>query len=495
MIFQVLSNIHKFYILNDGLFILVATPNALKEFESVINPNTAIHREFMKYNLFQFVLIIDCRLYQINLFKLTIEDLSENTNYTNILKSWKKNLYGHQLKILYYNDPPMSYLKDNKIIGNDGYFLDILCNKLNATCLITNKDNKEYEKMSTIKYDIQFNLQSLYRPKYESDNVKMLYPRELDNICVLIAIVKPNYTYDFFSSKLIKFIYFICVGFTCVLRYLFLKFKLRSITVFDMILDFIRIILLQPIVRKLNFGIDKFLIVVLGLSTMIIYECYLKNFTSQLIIPSYICNINTVSQLNSSNFKIYVTPNTFDLLNNTYFNDQYFLQKFTSSNYMPENRLHSGKIPEIEGFVMYKSVAKLFLKAIKTQKSETLFHLMNECLVYSPSSYPVENNMAFTEEMNKNIMLIREAGLEQYWNILFEKQEYEDHFLNATKSENFSTFNHYEHKMLYKDMAVAFKLLFLLYFVSIIVFMVEFLIGKNQVKIQKIIKKLRFSKI
>lgn len=448
----------------------------------------------MKYNLFNFILIIDGRLYQINLFKLSIEDLSETANYPNLLKNWKNNLFGHKLKILYYNDPPMSYLKDNKIIGNDGYVLDIMCRKLNATCLITYLDNSKYERIFRfIKYDMHFNLQSLYRPKYESDNIKMLYPSELDNICVLVAEDIQSYTFDFFSSKLIKFTYFVSVGFFIVLWYLFLTLRLRRITIFEMILNFIRIVCMQPIPRKLNFCIEKFIIVVIWLTTMVIYECYLKNFTSQLIMPkSYTCNINTVSELNSSNFKIFVTKNTFAVLNNTYFNDQFFLKKFTSSNYLPANRLHSGIKSDIEGFAMYKSAAKSFLKTNKIQKDKISFHLMEECLVYSPSSYSVENNMAFTEEMNNLIMLIREAGLQSFWNILYERHVFEDNFWNASSARNISNFDVYNRNMLYKDMAVAFWLMYLCWFTSIVVFIVELLLV---CKMPKIIKRMSYLKI
>lgn len=473
--------------MNDGLLIIVSTSETLEDFSAVINPNKSVFKVFVKYNVFHFILIIDGRLYQINLFKLTIEDLSENTNYPDILKSWKKNLYGHQLKILYYNDPPMSYFKDNKIIGNDGFLLDIICNKLNATCLITNEDNSKYlSKSQLINYDIQFNLQSLYRPQYESDNIKMLYPIELDNICVIIAEDIEPKTYNFFSLKLIKFLYFGSVAFGFVVWYLFLKLRMRPITICDMILNFLRIVSMQPIDRKLKFGIEKFIIVIIWFTTIILYECQLKNFTSQLIIPSHISNINTVSQLNSSTFKIYVTPNTFDLLNNTYFNDQYFLKKFTSSNYLPVNRLHSGRKSDIEGFVMYKSVAKLFLQTNKIQKNKISFHLMEECLVYSPSSYSVENNMVFTGEMNAFIMLIREAGLQHIWNILYERHIFEDNFFNSSISRNVSNLDDFSQIRLYNDMALAFVLLRLSYFISILVFIVELLVSK----IPKIIKKI-----
>lgn len=484
----------KFYILNDGLFIFVSTSETLFDFRAIINPIKSIYQEFMKYNLFHFILIIDGRLYQINLFKLTIEDLSVNTNYPNILKSWKNNLHGHKLKILYYNDPPMSYLKDNKIIGNDGYVLDIICSKLNATCLITNVDNSKYKRIfKFIKYDIHFNLQSLYRPKYESDNIKMLYPSQLDNICVLIAEDIQSYTFDIFSSKLIKCTYFISVGFFIVLWYLFLILRLRQITIFEMILNFIRIACMQPIPRKLNFDIEKFIIVIIWLTTMVIYECSLKNFTSQLIMPiSYICNINTISQLNSSNFKIFVTPNTLAVMNNTYYNDQYFIKKFTSSNYLPENRLHSRIKSDIEGFAMYKSVAKLFLKTNKLKKNRISFHLMEECLVYSPSSYSVENNMAFTEEMNNLIMLIREAGLQTFWNILHERHVLEENFLNHSSSGNVSGLDKFNRKVIYMDMAVGFGLLYLCWFFSIVVFIVELLMV---CKIPKIIKRICYLKI
>lgn len=469
---------HKLYTVNDGLFVFVSTSETLVDFREIINPNKTIFQEFLNYNLFHFILIIDGRLYQINLFKLTIEDLTENTNYPDILKSWKKNLYGHQLKILYYNDPPMSYLKDNKIIGKDGYILDIICNKLNATCLITNKNNSKYKRKSEwIKYDIQFNLQSLYRPKYESDNIKMLYPSELDNICVLIAEDIKPYKFDIFSSKLIKCIYLVSVAFAIVVWYLFLKLRRIPITILDMILNCLRIVSVQPIAGKLKFGLEKFIVVLLSLATMIVYECYLKHFTSQLIIPSYTSNINTVSELNSSNFKIYVTLNTFDLLNNTYFTDQYFLKKFTSSNYLPENRLHSGRKSDIEGFAMYKSVAKLFLKN-KIQKNKNSFYLMKECLVYSPSSYSVENNMAFTNEMDNIIMLLREAGLQHFWNILYERNVFEDNFVDTSIFGNVRHFDDYNRTMLYKDLSVAFSLLILLHFFSFVVFIVELLSTK-----------------
>lgn len=444
---------------------------------------------FIKYNLFQFILIIDDKLYQINLLKLTIEDLSENTNYPNILKSWKNNLYGHPLKILYYNNPPMSYLKDDKIIGNDGYLLDILCSKLNATCLITNEDSKNFYKIKQTNYDIQFNLKSLYRPKYESDDTKMLYPNKLDNICVLIAEDINPYTFDFFGSKLIKFIYFVGVGFACVIWYLFLKLRRRSITLIDMILIFIRFILLQPIFRKLHFCIEKYIIIVVWLTAMVIYECFLKHFTSQIMVPSYVCNIDTIAQLNSSNIDIYLSPTTFHLLNSTYSNDQYFLNKFTPSNYSPGIRYYSGMKSKIEGFVIYKSVAKLFMKTHVAQRSVMQFHLMKECLVYTPSAYSVEKNMAFTGQINTYMMLIREAGLQHFWNVLYENHYIHDHCVNATNatnSSNANNFDKYRNRMVYKDLFVAFRLLQFCYFLSILVFLLELLVDKIPKIIQKI---------
>lgn len=458
---------------------------------SFINKQSNLHKIAIRNKIFRFIVIAEDQAVIVNLFKNSVKKLSD---LEDIFKDNTIDAYGHELNILYYNDLPLSYIYNNKMYGVNGYMKDIICGKLNATCILHVSDLEVPRDLRTFYsegYDIQLNLHSFYRSPNSGhqQEATMIYPMQVKSVCVLVVkdVVDIMSTDGLMVMSPPLTFLMLTLCFIGVLWYFLLRKTDNRITVIDVIFNMFRILLLIPICRRFNLKFEKLMVCILFLTNIIIFESYKMAYVAQWIQPQYKNEINSLSKLNESNITIYATESTFNWLNGTHFEDTIFMKRFIRSNYFPYKYLLSGKKSKNIGFLVYEYSAKNFMAQNAKRYDLSSFHLIDECISYSPSSYPIAHSFLFKEEVNRYLMFIREAGLVNYW-LSMNKYYLRKHNLvpkqtkmvqtdsNCVKSDSFNC----KPVFSFDSLFTIFKITGFGYVLSILVFFGEILVSLMQ---------------
>ncbi|CAO1367642.1 unnamed protein product [Diamesa tonsa] len=72
-------------------------------------------------------------------------------NDTTFSRSKMEEIHGKRINLIQYDEPPFSYVKNRKLIGVEGKFLDLLCEQYNLTYRIINENTEQFVYKDTIR--------------------------------------------------------------------------------------------------------------------------------------------------------------------------------------------------------------------------------------------------------------------------------------------------------------------------------------------------------
>lgn len=440
---------------------------------------SSLHQHYIRNKIFQFVIIVEDQALMVNLYKNSVEKILDTGN---ISKDDTIDAYGYELNILHYEDKPQSYIMDGKMYGVNGYMKDIICEKLNATCILHTRELKAFRDLTTFysgHFDIQLNLHAYYRkPMLHNQRVTLLYPTEIKSVC---AIIGRNTLSNIDTDSLIRMntaLKYLCVTlvFIGILWYFLLRKTDNPIKIIEVFFNMLQILLLIPIWRKVNLKIEKFMVFLLFLSNIIIFESFKTSYVAQWIKPSQCKNeINSISKLNSSNLTIFAFPTAYDWLNETYSEDTIFMNRFVRGGDNPYSYVHLDKSTNL-GFLLRGNEVKSFIKGFLNEYfyAKITFDLI-DCMAYSPASYPIAHFFPFKEEVNRYLMYIREAGLEKSWkmenNFNLRIQRLKD-IRKSEKGQNAIYLDVHE-GFTYESLVLVLRVIVVLYCLAFLVFLLE----------------------
>lgn len=106
-----------------------------------------------------------------------------------------KNLNGHRLRLIQYDDPPKSYTTlSDQLRGYDGMLMRVICEKLNATPKVIRLPcTDRFTVSSAIKLyngsgDISINSQMFLSRDYSNSTFDYIYPQTLESLNLLVPI-------------------------------------------------------------------------------------------------------------------------------------------------------------------------------------------------------------------------------------------------------------------------------------------------------------------
>ncbi|EDW13862.1 uncharacterized protein LOC6572259 isoform X1 [Drosophila mojavensis] len=405
----------------------------------------ASFRQFWSIWLLNIVIIFyrDDRLhiYRYNPFTddfLLPVDLSQNQSPT-LQQLFPKNLPNMHRKplrmCLYMDDVRAIYGRKGKLMGSDGLLASYIAKRLNATRIITrplfyNQSTDLCSKEIANEFDdVAMNIRFL-APKTFKNRIEPTIAHNRDDLCVIVPKAKAELLFWNIFRSFGGWVW-LAIGISVLLSYLFCQLLFFSTSSLPRhgrykrrfgqggALDLFSSTLAQPLAHvPRNSCVSMFLIFWLYFG-MLISTAFRGNLTSIMVYRKSMPDINDLSELAASSYKILIRSRHMK-----------HIRQFLSNGREHEARIRElmQEVPDTElvkhfnhNDQSYAYLEKYHIASFQVNARQhmhlgrPLFHLMDSCLVPFHGVYTVPYGSPYLGFINQLIRGAHEFGFERYW--------------------------------------------------------------------------------
>lgn len=432
---------------------------------------------FSSIHLFKWILIFDdlssnsTQILNLNFLKNEFsENKSNSLDYDYAHEDWTRNLYGNSLNISYFDDKPVSYFQNGKIIGYEENLINLFAERMNAQLNIVY--GKRSDSLNLIKNGeavMSINRHILYAKNGLIDGLTSLDSYEMEKICVMVLKTLSHNK----PSGPIMFVFFGVLGLIGVIWYfLFFKTNDRRSAV-DIFLFLCQMSIVHSIHEKFRNRFEKYIVVSVSFLTLIVTTVLQNNMMAKNYFRrDYDPFMKTVLELNQSDLEVHVTPQNYEILKIVFSQDLIFLNKFISTEFSIFDVIKTSK---------YDAIASDHTNSFNFASIGSRYYQINECLTYSPAALILADYFGFKETMNNQLHKITENGLNIFWLRNYKNQKIIND-LNTMEREKLPFYQ--TEFMIVRDFFACYLYLILC---NLIVFSIEMCVGSKKCK-KKILK-------
>lgn len=418
------------------------------------------------------------------------QKLFNRTGDYNTKNYWQEetNMNRHSIHICFYNIRPFSLIFRNRFgktiySGIDGYVMKNIMQNFNASYSVL-ESNDTYDSRLTKSRNALANRSCdiLFTSQYiiNDPRIHYIYPVARDAWCAMVPKAgKMNDVIKLVTplSSTVWFFILACTNCIFVIWWAFRKLGESHLNEEDkrlIFLDIISILLnisISPNIAKLSSSV-RTLVMSLVLYNFFVSFSYLGLLFGSLMKPIYHKDMNTLNEIRQSGLKVMVHKPEYHIwLKTGLDNREYNLSEI----FLLENNM--SKIMDMRennnvdyGYAVRRRLAVFFVELKSHQKdSRPIYHLVEECFFPMYSSYAVNLNFPFSQRIEKLIRRYQEAGLVIFWDML-SKYDY-----GRFSSQGYSSDD-------VDNLIVIFRIWSLGILLCFIVFILEFIINKSQLR-------------
>jgi hypothetical protein len=360
--------------------------------------------------------------------EIRLENKTTVPTFQDVFYDKYSNLHGNALRITQFDDPPRSFvLNKTYISGTDGKALALLCKKLNASYrVIGPKGPKELAYLNTIQdlyngtADMNFNMRLFLSSNYLNSSVIPVYPHDIDSFVILVpkSGLYPPFQNLLHPIKLAsRFVLTAVYLIVTIIWFLFLRYYRRvRPRIVDVLLDTLRLQLSTPLPRDIVNIHERLLISGFMVYGFIIISGYQTILISFLMSPRYQPDLQSLGELNRTAMDLYA-PKSINTLRGRILDMPLHNRVFETSTTVWT--LKNFRLAGTEfGYITTDREARFFLTTnANIQHSRPLMHMIDEGILFSPSSYHLEQHSPYEIIISNWICRFREAGLYRQFNL------------------------------------------------------------------------------
>lgn len=449
-----------------------------------------LFERFWSFNLLKVLVIFWHN--KINIFTYTpfgaeflIELPSNETKYDKLFWDKTENLNGHPFRVTMFYEKTRAIRNSNgKFSGTDGYFTDVMVDKLNATLeWLPPTDGYDYGEMLANgtptgslgqiiarTADVAFNTRFLRLGQFRG-KVQITFPNGRDDLCILVAKsgFASNVNNIFRSFTLIVWIFvFVSLLSTSLVFIGIYRVETNNPSMKNILFNFYSWNLAQPITKLPERWATKLIIGFWIIYCLLITSSYQGNLFSNLVRRPILPDINTMRQLEESTYEILAFGRYAGLLQN-------ILNQTGSYNKLV-SRIRSVSPEELVQYteqndVRYAYANKYHINEyISNSDSHTIngvpiYNNMKECPIPFLVAYTVGYGSPYLYRINTILRRTQEAGLIFYWD------EKSVNFKSGSQRDNGGP-----HPLGLEHVQSSFYILFVGLSISIFAFLLELLL-------------------
>lgn len=329
-----------------------------------------------------------------------------------------EDFHSRELQLLQWNSPPFTIVKDRKLFGVEGKFLDTFCSTYGLTYKLLNEQTETFSSADFSTFMFEFELTLNIGAGINSLFMIAMYLGELDGLCFLTPrnIFTSEYVnsnpFDFITTSLIVLVTFLTV-------FLWKVFSIRSKSNFK--LQFIIINILKCIIGK---GVDgeskmsrmeKILIYSYTIGSMVLLSLYQSALISVMLSEPSVTSIQSFKELNESQTKIYMFP-TDNHLGGISFRDDLVVSKSFLGSTDFTMTIPQKFDPDL-AYIVMSSYADAFLKSSRNldENNRRIFDRIPQFLTRYPQQYTAMARLPFKKEFENMIQSLQESGIRNHW--------------------------------------------------------------------------------
>lgn len=387
-------------------------------------------------------------------------NMTLEAEYAELFYEKIQNMNGYPLYIV--ANRFMGYMLSKKkpslrFIEKDDLTVYTVIKHLNATGIVARRTEnlkntssiKVADNYDLSKVDVVFEPGSVIKEKF----LEGLYPHEQDDICVVVPRGEaiPQVLYMFMVFEISVWCSLLLTMVVGTVAYFYLNKYIENRNMRSVIVYIIRSTLAGPWGHLPHKSAERLLVCSWCLFGVLITSFFISELTSTLIEKKYYPDINTLQELESTNWKIYGTEEEVELVQSNYGNEG-FKDRFVGINFFdvvkhfPGNR--TNKFPRS---IIYRTIAYMrkpvlmskeralhFLQSKESYKhGRRTFSLMSECPFPNQVSYSVTKGRGtiYAAKVNDIIKRLYFSGIIEHWKSIAEIFNSNDVKLEKTVKE------------------------------------------------------------
>ncbi|CAO1302014.1 unnamed protein product [Diamesa serratosioi] len=337
--------------------------------------------------------------------------------YEGIFQSKNNNWMGKSIRVSALHDPPTTIVENGKLKGFDGYYLDLICQQLNATYDIVEGN---FHPTVICSNSLSFDLADLCM-NTDSYVKRHLRHNEIINLAMYddVSVLVPANTvinvstyfrpFDDVTWKVLIANIFMSVVVWKILFYIYYRIrKEKNIT--DVTFNIVELTVTASVAKEPQNKMEAIFISFLGVFNFIILVAYSSVLISSLLDPKFV-NIDTIDDLRASNLTFVAD---FNILTTIY--EPMHHLNLTAPLLMKEDKHFTGEITNDYAFVLTKNRAYHYLNSHKHIFYDKIkLHEMKEHFYSVERSIKVHSKLKLGDIIAMLSLRIREAGLNDYW--------------------------------------------------------------------------------
>lgn len=410
------------------------------------------------------------RMFATNIYNFEFVMISNSSNIEGLFE--KVPLSGFELRLLQYNIPPKTVLRNGRMYGTEGKFLDAFCDyhKVNYSIIdLTSKPTVREIFNGFLNRKIDMSLSSEFEIQSSQFIFKIEYLNEIDGVCIIVPRSKPVSQFSSLLRPFDKWTWGILLITTLLMIPIWKVFSNyfgSRFTYNFIILNIFRYLLNAGPTgeRRMNYR-EKSVVYFYLLLTFILMTTYQSLLISYMLTPKYADFFRTFEEFNNSDMKIYIFPK--DL--NIHFNVP--ATKIINMTSLKDDIISPFILPRIINkslaYLNLCNYADLFLKSDRNfENNKPLFSRIDEKLTTFRLSNMYNVNSPFLDKIKPFADRVFESGLKQIWKFEVDRDDVGEFFAFTVNEKIYLDF---------EDFKVPFSVLLYGLSSSLIVFLAELL--------------------
>ena len=341
-------------------------------------------------------------------------------NNTTFTRTKMGEIFGRNIKLVQFDAPPFSYVKNKELIGVEGKLLDVFCERQNLTYEIVNENTEKYSpneligRFQTLNADLSLTTKFQLNTKIWFVDFNHLYIN--DGLCMLVPRNIPVSSFENFDYP---FDYKISICLLVTSCLIIITWKGISMAVHSgFSIHFIIFSVFRYLMGNSATGENRMTFkekivvygyVIVAMVLMALYESFVISF--MMTDPTY-KSVQSFHELNESNTKIF---QYFEGIEDVIFKDELILNKVNLLNdhivFIPKDFDHN------LAYVTTCQYADAFIRSSRNfnKDNKRLFDKLDEKITFYDQSYPISNLFPLKKEFEHFVSVLRESGLRDFW--------------------------------------------------------------------------------